>query len=51
MVDFLLIYWFIIAFAMSGALAVKCPRFSGWDNVSRSIAWPITLYEITLNMI
>ena len=44
--EWLLLMWTIIASAMSATLATRRPHLSGWGNVSRSIAWPVTIYEI-----
>lgn len=38
--------WFLVAFAMSAALTKSHPDLAGWGNVSRSIAWPVTLLEV-----
>jgi hypothetical protein len=40
------LFWGIVSLGMSAALTVHYPQYAGWDNVSRSIAWPITLYEL-----
>ncbi len=44
--DVFLTLWFITALAFSAALTTSFPHIAGWANVSRSIAWPVTLYEI-----
>lgn len=44
--EILVILWYIVAFAMSAALTKCHPEISGWGNVSRSMAWPVTIYEI-----
>ena len=49
--DWFLTFWFIVAFAMSAALTKHYPEFAGWGNVSRSIAWPVTIYEVATGII
>lgn len=47
----LLSIWFFAALAMSAALTKHYPGIAGWGNVSRSIAWPVTLYEVHLGQL
>lgn len=42
----LIAIWFTASLAMSAALTKHYPQLAGWGNVSRSIAWPITLLEV-----
>ena len=45
------IVWMLISLSMSAALCKTHPELSGWQNVSRSMAWPITLYEVKAGLI
>lgn len=49
--DFLLLIYFCAAVAMSIWLTREFPEFNGWGNVSRAIAWPVTVYEINEELI
>jgi CRISPR/Cas system-associated protein Cas7 (RAMP superfamily) len=44
--DALTALYLCAALAMSAALTKTYPEFAGWGNVSRSMAWPVTIYEI-----
>jgi len=46
-----LVIWFAATLAMSMALVRIYPRMDSWLNVSRSIAWPVTLLESYWGMI
>jgi hypothetical protein len=45
------IVYFTAAAAMSFALHKYYPHLHGWGNVSRSLGWPVTLYEIKKGML
>jgi hypothetical protein len=47
----LLVLYLTAAIAMSAALCRHYPQFMGWANVSRGMAWPVTIYEIVSGLI
>ena len=46
-----LVIWFTAALAMSAVLTKQYPDLNGWGNVSRSIAWPVTMWEVSLGQL
>ena len=44
--DYFLSVWFMASMGMSFALVRHHPQMGSWDNMSRSFAWPVTLWEI-----
>lgn len=46
MLEIITVAYSLAAFGMSAALTKTYPQYAGWRNVTRSIAWPVTLYEV-----
>jgi len=46
-----LVLWLAVALAMSAALIRVYPQMDSWINVSRSVAWPVTLLEAFWGML
>ncbi len=46
MLDYAMTVWMMASVAMSFALTKNFPDMKTWDNFSRSIAFPVTLWEM-----
>ena len=46
MIDMFIVFWYSTALGMSASLCRTYPDLTGWGNVSRSIAWPVTILEL-----
>lgn len=45
-IEFGLILNYAASWMMAVALAQFYPNYRGWQRLSRSLAWPVTLYEL-----
>lgn len=44
--DIFVCFYITGALTMSVVLCRECPELTGFGNVSRSLGWPVTIYEI-----
>lgn len=49
--DCIMAAWMTAALGMSLALTKHYPDMGGWDNISRAVAWPVTLWEVNQGLL